>query len=104
MNFTVSASDVGKITLGEKDPVKSILQNIAVILATRKGTVPLYREFGLSQKFLGRPIQVAQPMIFAELKEAIEEYEPRVEVLEVTFSGESDTPGKLIPSVEVRIL
>ena len=43
-NYLVSANDLTTISLGEQDTVTSVLQNIAVILSTPKGTVPCYRE------------------------------------------------------------
>ncbi len=50
MSYTVSATDLGRLRFNELETVNSVLQNIAVILSTPKGTVPLYREFGLDWK------------------------------------------------------
>lgn len=52
MTYKVSAVDVGTVKLNEQDTVSSVLQNIAILLSTRQGTVPLYREFGLPMRFL----------------------------------------------------
>ncbi len=103
MSYKVSANDLSKISLSEQDTTKAILQNVAVILATRQGTSPLYRNFGLPQNFVDRPIPVAKPMLFAEVKEAVEEFEPRAEVVGITFTERADAPGVLIPIVEVTI-
>lgn len=55
-NYLVSANDLTAISLGEQDTVASVLQNIAVILSTPKGTVPGYREFGIDiSDILDRP-------------------------------------------------
>ena len=43
MEYTVSATDLANIQLNEEDRVKEILRNVAVILATPKGSVPMYR-------------------------------------------------------------
>ena len=72
MGYKVSAADLRHIRLSEADTVAAILQNVAVILATRQGSSPLYRHFGLPQNFLDKPIPVAKPMLFAEVKEAVE--------------------------------
>ena len=104
MSYKVSSADLNQIVLSEQDSVKSVLQNVAVILATRKGTVPLHRDFGLSQKFLDRPINVAQSLLYSEIKEAVEEFEPRAEVLNVTFAMSKESPSVLIPTVEVKII
>ena len=42
MTYKVSAVDVGTVKLNEQDTVSSVLQNIAILLSTRQGTVPLY--------------------------------------------------------------
>lgn len=104
MSYKVSPVDLKALRLNEADPVASVLQNVAIILATRQGSVPLYRGFGLPQKFLDKPIPVAKPMLYAEVKEAVEEYEPRAEVISITFQEDAAAPGRLIPTVEVEII
>ncbi len=103
MTYKVSAADLTHIRLNETDPVASVLQNVAVILATRQGTSPLWRDGGLPQNFVDKPIPVAKPMLLAEVKEAVEKYEPRATVVGVTFANDTATPGRLIPTVEVKI-
>ena len=105
MSYKVSAADrLGSIVLNETDTVKSVLQNIAVILATRKGSIPLYRGFGLDWRAIDRPLPVAKTLLYADVKEAVEEYEPRAEVVNVTFEEDAGDPGRLIPTVEVNII
>ena len=87
-NYLVSANDLTTISLGEQDTVTSVLQNIAVILSTPKGTVPCYREFGID---------------IANIKEAIERFEPRATYMGTTFKEAPDTPGRMLPVVEVSI-
>lgn len=103
MSYRVTTQDIGSITLNETDTVRSVLQNISIILRTRLGTVPLYRQFGTNYDFLDKPLNAASPMIYAEIKEAIEEFEPRAEVLSIRFIIHPDKPGVLIPEVEVMI-
>lgn len=103
MSYKVSAVDLSAVRLNESETVASVLQNIAIILQTRQGTVPMYREFGLPMNFLDKPIPVAKPILYVEVKEAIEEFEPRAEVLDVTFEEDPSSPGRLIPTVEVEI-
>ena len=71
MSYKVTASDIGAVQLNETDTVRSVLQNIAIILSTRQGTCPLYRGFGLPQKFVDKPLPVAMPMMYSEVKEEI---------------------------------
>lgn len=101
MTYSVTAG--AALTLNETDPVASVLQNVAIILSTRCGSCPLYRDFGISMEFLDRPVPVAKTLAYAEIKEAIEAYELRATVAGVTFSEDANTPGLLIPTVEVNI-
>ena len=103
MAYEVSATDLGAITFNESETVAAVLQNIAVILSTPRGSVPVYRTFGLSQTFLDKPAPVARVMMIAEVREAVEKWEPRAAVLGVTFSENPANPGELIPKVEVEI-
>lgn len=99
-----NAVNLDKLRLLENETVASVLQNIAIILKTPKGSVPMYREFGLSQDFLDKPMPVAKVMMISALKEAIERWEPRAEFVDVTFEGNASNPGELDPTVEVRII
>lgn len=103
MSYLVSPQDAEKYSLFENDPVKSTLQNIAVILATPLGSVPLYRDFGLDQSFLDKPKPVAEVMMVVPVREAIERWEPRAEFVELTLLDDPSSPGKFIPVVEVEI-
>lgn len=103
MTYKVAAVDLSTVSLNEAETVASVLQNIAIILSTRQGTVPLYREFGLPMRFLDKPAHIAKPMIVSEVKEAIEKFEPRATFVRVAFEEDASTPGRLIPTVEVEI-
>ena len=102
MSYTVSPSNKRKIQFNVTEPVESVLQNIAVILSTPKGSVPMYRDFGISVDILDRPIPVAKAMMTADIKEAIERWEPRAAFVDVDFM-EDERNGRLIPTVEVEI-
>ena len=103
MSYTISATDLGRLRFNEIDTVNSVLQNIAVILSTPKGSVPLYRDFGLDMSFLAKPGPVAKVMMVAPVREAVDRWEPRATVLDVSFVADPSQPGKLIPKVEVEI-
>ena len=102
--YKVNAMDLKRLRLLERETVASVLQNMAIILKTPKGSVPMYREFGLSQSFLDRPMPVARNMLKVAVREAIERWEPRAEVVDVTFTGNASNPGELNPIVEVKII
>lgn len=103
MGFQVSAADLGNIRLNEPEAVNAVLQNIALVLATPKGAVPMYRDFGLSQEFVDKPAPVAKVLMIAGVREAIEQWEPRATVLGITFEENPLEPGRLVPKVEVEI-
>lgn len=103
MSYMVSATDLKSIRFNEENTVSSVLQNIAIILSTPMGTVPLYRDFGLDWSFLDKPTPVAKVLMVAPVQEAIRKWEPRATVLDVSFSEDPAQPGVLIPTVEVDI-
>lgn len=99
MAYTVTPT--AEIVLNQKDRTKAILQNVSIILRTCQQSVPLFREFGLPMRFQDAPMNAAIPTLIVEVREAIQEFEPRAEVLSVSFS--QDSTGILIPEVEVNI-
>lgn len=102
-SYKVSASESTPLQLGVADTVQSVLQAIKIILTTPKGTVPMYRDFGINMDFLDLPIPAAEQRARMEIREAIEEWEPRAKVKDITFSRDGIS-GKLTPTVEVEII
>ena len=81
---------------------QEVLQNVGIILATRAGTVPLDRQFGLSWDQVDDPRPIAAQQLKAEVAEAIAEHEPRAtaQQIEVAASGPD---GRLEPTVTISI-
>lgn len=102
MNKTYSlvADSQTGIKIGAKG-LEEIEQNVRMILTTIKGTVYLYRLFGLSQSFVDAPTHKAIMQIQHEIYDTIEQYEPRVTVKTITFSGNDN--GELNPTVVYEI-
>ena len=103
MNFRIRADDLLPLSLNEPDASAAALQNIAIILNTRQGTCPFFRDFGLTQEHVSIPVNVAMTLLVSEIKEAIELFEPRARVLEISFEGDADRPEYLVHIVEVEI-
>lgn len=103
MNFVVSLDS--DVNFAPETEVVEILQNVRTILATRKGSVPLDRDFGLPWQYLDAPTAVAQMQMKSEIIDAIETYEPRAKVKSVEFkSSQVDSlDGILKPVVTVSI-
>ena len=64
---------------------KEIIRNVQTILTTPLGSCPLYREFGLDVSYLDHPLDLAQNLFAVAAMEAVERWEPRVQVTSVTF-------------------
>lgn len=81
--------------------LEEIVQNVQMILATIKGTVPLDRDFGVSSKVLDMPINAAQAKISAEIVTAINKFEPRVKVKKCIFGNDLDGLSDVTVRIEV---
>lgn len=80
-----------------EDELASIQRNLSALYSTPEGTCPGDRHFGLDWYFLDYPMDVAQNLYAMEVVDKTEEYEPRVEVVEVTWEWEAD--GRLRPTI-----
>ncbi|MDD6088474.1 MAG: GPW/gp25 family protein [Desulfovibrionaceae bacterium] len=104
MKIDVTAGMTG-INFSPQSTEAEVIQNVRCILATRKGSVPFDRAFGVSWDMLDRPLPVAKAMMIAAVVEAIQEYEPRAEVRGVKFNADGDAAmeGILNPVVTIEI-
>ncbi|MCL2357478.1 MAG: phage tail protein [Defluviitaleaceae bacterium] len=102
MGFLVTADGNMVNNLAPATLVDEISQNISTILLTPKGSVPLDRNFGTSWQFISRNTPAAESMIVSDILDAVEEYEPRAEILSITFDTNEMT-GQIIPRLEVSI-
>ena len=103
--FVIMGLDIRKVNLFPANKLEEILQNVAVLITTVQGTVPLDRRIGVPITFIDEPLQAGMIELTAFLLHAIPEYEPRVIVQEIDFVQDVDAAldGKLIPSVKVVI-
>ncbi len=104
MSCWATSAGTSGFTLNETDTARSVLQNVEIILGTWQGVCPLYREFGLATEYVDKPVNVARAMLYAEVKEAVEQYEPRARVKDVRVSEDLSAPGRLTVRVEVDIV
>jgi phage baseplate assembly protein W len=102
MTYTVTGEQAGAINIAPKTLEEEVLQNVTTILSTPQYSVPLDRRFGLSSRFVDKPLAVAKALIVSEVLDAVERYEPRAEVLNISFE-ESELAGQLKPVLEVKI-
>lgn len=94
-------SGIGKVVQGLAD----IGQCIAIILGTIPGEDPFRPTFGCDlTQFIDRPLPAVLPAIVGTVTQAIEIWEPRVMVLNVTATpGGSSAPGKIVVSVTWQV-
>lgn len=100
MEYLVKQS--AKINLFVDSVEDEILQNVATILATRKGEASLDINLGLTLNFIDAPTTRALTLLKMEIVEAIKEKEPRFEVTSIDFKEKED--GVLIPTVKGVII
>ena len=83
--------------------LEGLAQEIRMLLGTRKGSVPLDRDFGLSWDYVDMPMSEAMPYMVAEIGRQLERHVPRIRVRDITFSSDNPVEGRLCPRVTVEI-
>lgn len=85
--------------------LENICNCLCAIAATRVGSVPLYRHFGTDWQWVDHPEPAAMARFRAELMEAIDRYEPRVEITSISFKADKTQAmdGRLYPVVRFRL-
>lgn len=86
--------------------VDEIIQNVKVILNTRKGSVPLDRDFGVDWSIIDKPTPASLNLLKVDIVETVEKYEPRVKVKEVNLIESeyiSDGILRVLLKVEINI-
>ena len=91
-----------KLKIIPLNTTEEILQNLFVLLNTVKGTVPMYRNFGINLDVVDENINLAKAHITNTIYDAVNKYEPRAKIVNITFKGDAML-GKLYPIVEVEI-
>lgn len=83
--------------------MESIAQNIRMILTTFAYSVPLDCRFASAGGCIDAPAPVISALRIAELTDAIEEKEPRVEVIGIRLREGSTLDGQLRPVVTFKL-
>lgn len=82
--------------------VTEVIQNVRTIITTRKGTVPLDREFGIDFSLLDSPFPSARAKLQSEIFQQVKKYESRATIAEISFNNDPST-GKLNPTVKIEV-
>lgn len=78
---------------------QEIKRNLEMLYTTAEGTCPGDRAFGLDMSFQCYPAAAARNLIALEIMEKTEIYEPRAEVINISFLASED--GCLRPQITV---
>ena len=73
------------------------------MLATRKGSVPLDRDFSIAWDYVDLPVTEAMPYMVAEIGRQLEKHVPRIKVRDIVFSSSDPVGEQLQPEVTVEI-
>lgn len=101
----IITADSCNITLTPQNSAEEIIQNVNVIVSTVLGNVPLDRGFGIDGKIIDLPAFKGKSKLAISILESIQDFEPRIEVTNISFAEdfENAEKGILIPELEVRI-
>lgn len=102
MSISISSTDEIEINLLPGTVEEEVMQNIWFILSSLEFDCPLERELGLNGSFIDKPIEVSKALLTADIYDKVEKFEPRAEIVEISFDIDYDT-GKITPTVEVEI-
>lgn len=99
--YPYTMADFAKIDFGAAGE-KEILQNCYRLILTPRLSVPLERSMGMASNVVDAPIDQAPELLIAEILEVVHFWENRVEILDVSFSGDVEN-GRLVPSIKLGI-
>lgn len=94
-------SVTGKISLAPESVEAEVVQNVRIIITTVRGTVPLFRDFGIDSTIIDAPTLMAQAKISTEIIRQVRKYEPRAKITSLKY----DVPeiGHLRPILTIAV-
>jgi len=97
---TIDSLPVG-ITFGLTG-VPEVMQNVRTLLTTRRGTVPMDRDFGISFEFLDSPINKTRAKAEQEIFLQLKKYEPRAILKQIIWDA-NVIEGQVRPVVRLEV-
>ncbi len=90
-------------SLVEQDTVKSVLQNIRIILSTQRGTVPHRPDFAIDYTdLLDNPTPLSIGKLKATIVDAVETYEPRARVKSIDIRYKEIGHADVILTIQIE--
>lgn len=96
MKLTVNANLPARVVIGATG-LAGLAQEVRTVITTRKGSVPLDRDFGVDWAVIDRPVGAVLPAYIADVAMQIERYVPRVRVVSVTYESSTNRGGEQSP-------
>lgn len=75
-----------KITVKNTENEQELIRTLTTLFATRAGSQPADRDFGIALECLDDVPEVAESLFYLEAVEKVEKYEPRVKISDITFA------------------
>lgn len=102
MSVTIDSTEKIDLNLNPTTIEEEVVQNLWLLYSSLEYDCPLDMELGLKATYIDRPIDAATALATADIYEKTEKYEPRAEVIDVTYNVDYQR-GKIKPIVEVEI-
>jgi len=83
--------------------IQEVMQNVKLLIMTRKGTQPLDRDFGISFDFIDSPTLQVKAKVEQEIFMALRKYEPRAVLKQITWDSDPMS-GTFRPNVSVQVV
>lgn len=100
MEAYINMAEEYKVNLAPQTKEQEVIQNVRTLFSIYQGEVALSREMGLPVEIVDMPPPLAKAHIPIAYAEQLQEYEPRAEIKEITYTEKA---GILIPLVKVMI-
>jgi phage baseplate assembly protein W len=101
--MTITGDTVRSINWDPASEAEEIVQNIRTLLSTHIFSVPLDRRLGIVWDAVDEPLDSSvEGQLREDIFDAIQKYEPRVEINSIDFKYDSDNQ-RVIPAVDVSI-
>lgn len=80
---------------------EEVVQNVRMIVTTVRGSVPLYRDFGIDPRVIDAPTQIANARLSTDIIRQVRKYEPRAKITQMSFN--QDTNGDTVPTISIAV-
>lgn len=80
-----------KITVADTEYAEELTRTLTTLFATRAGSQPADRDFGIDWSLLDEIPEVAESLFALEAIKKVEKYEPRVEVSDIVYGHTQGT-------------